>query len=440
MTTWGKNGRRAMPRRTLLRGMFRGSVITLGLPTLDAMLNSNGTAYAQTGTPTGAYFGTFHWAHGMYRSLFFPKGTEGDGSKWSLNEQMAPLENFKEYLSIASNLRLFGTMSGHGTCMVPLQCGAPMVGTQKLVLVKNKMGNDVIMFGALNDAIGPRETIDQEVLREFAKVRPGEPKKSLVVGICPGSAVGRGPLTSTLSYRGYDDYIPPTYNPRDVFNDLFGSFFPTSPAGMKEDPRIAIWPNLIDIVKRDLDTLKKEVGPQDRMRLDSHLADMGRLQEAIKAPPPPATCTRPGEPAAIGGNEAGRDEALNERVNGLMANIVAMGLSCGQRRVFTYNFVNDAAATPWANHGDSHNDAAFEDPPNSSSNPPATAEQLRQTRTHNQVVNVMRRLAVLLEALRSKDAGGGKNLLDKAVIMCYSDMRNGGHHGYSLPMFLAGKR
>ncbi len=438
MTTWGKNGRRAMPRRTVLRGMFRGSVITLGLPTLNAMLNSNGTAYAQTGNPTGTYFGTFHWAHGAHRGLFFPRAV-GAGGAWSLNEEMMPLSGFKDYLSIASNLKLYDSMRGHGRNMVILQTGAPFLETQLLILTKDgkSVENGAFSFPR---GIAPRASIDQEVVQAFAKI-PGEPKKGLVVGVCPGAISGRGPSATTLSFRGYNDHVPGVYDPREVFNDLFGSFFPTSPAGPKEDPRLALWPNAIDIVKRDLDTLMKKVGTQDRKRLDSHLSDLAKVQEDLKMPPPPATCVRPGQPPSISG--AARDEAVNEQVNKLMANLVAIGLSCGLSRAFTYNFVHDSASTPWADHGDSHNDASFETsggPPTPEGKAtPAPLDQLRRTPTHSNVVNVMGRLAVLLEALRTTDAGGGKSLLDKSVILCYSDLMNGGHHGYSLPMFLAGK-
>ncbi len=424
MTTWGKDGRRAMPRRTVLRGMFRGSLIAVGLPTLDAMLNGNGTAHAFTGNPTGTYFGTFHWAHGTHRSLFFPQET-GVGSAWSMNEEMMPLAGFKDHLSVASNLRLYGSMAGHGSLMVSLQTGAPFLATNTLVLESD----GGIKFG-FPPGIAPRATIDQEVVQAFARI-PGEPKKGLVVGVVPGHLVNRGPATGTLSFRGYNDHIPAQYNPRDVFNDLFGSFFPGTPAGAKEDPRLLAWPSVIDLVKRDLDTLKNKLGPQDRIRLDRHLSDLAEIQKSLAAPPPPATCTaKPNQPPSIDG-ATGRDEALNAQVNGLMANLVAMGLSCGLARVFSYNFVHDSQATPWANHGDSHADVPIEKS--------GVLDTLRGTKTHNNVIQVMGRLAVLLEALRSTDAGGGKSLLDKAVILCYSDLMNGSHVCRSLPMFLAGK-
>ena len=38
-------------RRRVLRGMLAGSAVTVGLPTLDCVLNENGTAFADTGAP-----------------------------------------------------------------------------------------------------------------------------------------------------------------------------------------------------------------------------------------------------------------------------------------------------------------------------------------------------------------------------------------------------
>src|SRR5690242_8158912 len=51
-------------RRTVLRGALRGSAVCLGLPLLEAMLNSHGTALA-AGTPLPVRYGTFFWGNGL---------------------------------------------------------------------------------------------------------------------------------------------------------------------------------------------------------------------------------------------------------------------------------------------------------------------------------------------------------------------------------------
>ena len=51
-------------RRALLRGAIGGSVLSLGLPLLEPMLNSHGTALA-AGTGLPKRYGLFFWGHGL---------------------------------------------------------------------------------------------------------------------------------------------------------------------------------------------------------------------------------------------------------------------------------------------------------------------------------------------------------------------------------------
>ena len=53
-------------RRRMLRGMLGGSAVGVGIPLLNAFLNSNGTALAATvagkaGAPLPVRFGTWFW-------------------------------------------------------------------------------------------------------------------------------------------------------------------------------------------------------------------------------------------------------------------------------------------------------------------------------------------------------------------------------------------
>ena len=53
-------------RRAALRGMIGGSLVMVGLPTLEAMLNTHGTAYAGGGA-LPLRFISFYWADGIKR-------------------------------------------------------------------------------------------------------------------------------------------------------------------------------------------------------------------------------------------------------------------------------------------------------------------------------------------------------------------------------------
>ena len=88
-------------RRTLLRGIAGGSLLSLALPPFEATLNNNGTAFAD-GEELPVRFMTFFWADGINIGRFEPAMT---GATWSLGEEMAPLEPVKDYINLCTGLQ-----------------------------------------------------------------------------------------------------------------------------------------------------------------------------------------------------------------------------------------------------------------------------------------------------------------------------------------------
>src|SRR5690242_20168420 len=91
---------RAMNRRTLLRGSGLLGSVAIGLPVLDAMLNGNGTALAQSGEAIPKRIGIWYWGNGLRPEHFFPEsvgtralGTPGTLTAWdpSLRQHTQPL-------------------------------------------------------------------------------------------------------------------------------------------------------------------------------------------------------------------------------------------------------------------------------------------------------------------------------------------------------------
>src|SRR5258706_15952222 len=106
-------------RRALLRGAIGGSVLSLGLPLLEPMLNSHGTALA-AGTGLPKRYGFFFWGHGLplnYRhnavgtqngnqfidvktnrpDLWTPTNT---GKNWDITEYLGPLARHKQNINV----------------------------------------------------------------------------------------------------------------------------------------------------------------------------------------------------------------------------------------------------------------------------------------------------------------------------------------------------
>ena len=85
-------------RRRVLRGMLGGGAVTLGLPFLDCMLNTNGTALAG-GRPLPIRFGTWNWGLGMNPQRWVPAKT---GADYELTPELKYIEKHKGQVSVLS--------------------------------------------------------------------------------------------------------------------------------------------------------------------------------------------------------------------------------------------------------------------------------------------------------------------------------------------------
>ena len=89
-------------RRTVLRGILGGAAVSVGLPPLEAMFNTSGTAYA-AGGGLPLRFGLFFWGNGNLPEHWTPTG---EGTDWALSEQLAPLANVKDLITVVSGMSI----------------------------------------------------------------------------------------------------------------------------------------------------------------------------------------------------------------------------------------------------------------------------------------------------------------------------------------------
>src|ERR1044072_7907527 len=93
-----------LDRRTVLRGMLAtGAAVAIPLPLLESMLNSNGTALAQSDAALSPLFVSWFFGNGSLPGKWKPTGT-GSGAAWQLSPQLQPLADFKSYLTVISGL------------------------------------------------------------------------------------------------------------------------------------------------------------------------------------------------------------------------------------------------------------------------------------------------------------------------------------------------
>ena len=400
-------------RRTVLRGAIGGVAISVGLPPLEAMFNANGNAYAQGAAALPKRLGIFFWGNGVKLDRWVPTNT---GAGWTPSPSLQPFADagVKDYVNVVTGMNIkSGNERGHHSGLTGIMSGAALTAQP------HPNSNYVSTY--------TKPSIDQVAAAVIGQTTKF---KSLEVGVSKRVVGGEGTTLKYLSHNGPDSFNPPEYNPRNVFNRLFGADF-TPPAGGTPvvDATKALRKSVLDAVLADMTSLKGRVGTTDKLRLDSHMANIRTLENRLTPttptlPPGSTACVRPGQPAAPPTSGA---EAL-VATNKAMSDLIAMALACDQTRVFSVMFTGSVGYTVFSDLGVTagHHDLTH--------NEAGDQPQVQAT-----TVYTMEQFATLLAALKAIPEGDG-NLLDNCAILASSDTSDGKAHGINnYPILVAGR-
>lgn len=407
-----RSARHILDRRTVLRGMLGGGLVTLALPTLEAMLNDHGDAHAD-GSPLPCRFMTWMFGNGCRLEHWVPST---QGVDYALTEELAPLAAVKSYCNVLTRVdNPVAGRRGHHDGMAGCFSGHPFVQLDPNgAPYASKFGGPSV-DQLIADAIGGDNYL-----------------KSLALGVSKRHNTAQGPTLETMSHRGPDQPILAQRNPLVVHDMLFNSFTPT------DDPERGLRADALDVVRNDAQRLKDRVSKSDRERIDAHLESLFQLKKQLLAIPP--TCDAPAPPDDYDG-PATSPEPLEE-VNAAMVELVTFAFSCDLTRVISYMFTGASGGTQFhmlppsefPEHPDPKADYSAADHHSvSHMNLP-----YEQDFIHRSVVFSMQQFAVLLEALQATPEGDG-NLLDHSCILMASDVTEGwAHSENNFPLIVAG--
>ena len=181
-----------LPRRTMLKGLVAGVAASIALPTLNAMLNSHGTALAD-GKPIPKRFGVWFWGNGVRRAHWIPAGT---GEGWTPGAELAPLNVVKEYVSPITGLEIKTATHPHHSGMTGILTGKKyfQIATTRDTIVST--------------CDGP--SIDQTVAEAWKGTAP---YRSLELGVCRFRGTDEGTTFQHLSHNGRNNVNPSEYAP-----------------------------------------------------------------------------------------------------------------------------------------------------------------------------------------------------------------------------------
>ncbi len=228
---------KSLPRRTVLQGLGA----TLALPFLDAMLPAfslRGLAAAKSGKPVHR-FQTFYVPNGMAMEYWLPKG---EGTAFELSPILEPLAPYKNQMLVLSGIKANWNYIHAGAS------GSFLTGTARGGRNEIEIIADVSM--------------DQLLARHFAsETQIGSLELSMDAPANAGACTGNLSCvyTHTLSWRSPTQPLPMEWNPRAVFERLFGDSGSTGRTA--REARLQQHKSMLDSVAEKLASLKRDLGP-----------------------------------------------------------------------------------------------------------------------------------------------------------------------------------
>jgi hypothetical protein len=389
----------SLSRRAMLRGL--GALVAL--PALECMPTSRATGGAVRRLLI------WHVPNGMPMSAFHPTG---EGLGWTASNILAPLEPFRDRLTLPRDLR--------NACNVDLEPHH----ARALGLLSGRLDTPWS-----TPAPAAWSTVDQIAADALGDTGI----RSLELGSegptpCGEAAAGQVPSCSgyqTISWRA-GAALPRETSPRRVFDRLFGDPG-ESPAARAR--RVRADQRVVDRIREDAARLQSAVGAEDRQRLDAWFTAIDEVELRLREQPPAPGDACLADAAALTARiDLDAPMSLEAQVD-LMGELAVLALRCDRTRVISYMLGNERSNRPFPELGvtSSHHVISHH------RGDPTALSQLETIGRWE-----MERFAALLTRLDAIPDANGTLLDASAVLFCSSVSDPDTHSGDDMPVILAG--
>ncbi len=385
----------AIPRRTVLKGLGA----TLALPLLDAMVPSGlrGLAAAER----VHRFQTFYVPNGMAMEYWSPTVV---GRAFELTPILEPLAPYRDQMLVLSGVQA-NWVQIHAGASGSFLTGIPQGGRTETEIIA-----DVSMDQLLAREFGRETQVASLELSMDAPANAGACSSNL-------SCV----YTHTLSWRGPEQPLPTEYNPRAVFERLFGDAGSTEREARER--RLHQQKSILDSVSDKLRSLSLELGGGDRMKVEQYTESIRDIERRIERAEAQIDFELPEFP-----QPEGAPPDFEEHLD-LMLDLQLVALQADLTRVVTFMLGKEQSPRPYPQIGvpEAHH------PLSHHNDQPELVERMSHiNRYHTEL------FARYLAKLRATPDGDG-TLLDNMTILYGSGISNSTRHsGDNLPLLLLG--
>jgi len=384
-----------LPRRTILRGMGA----TLALPFLDAMLPPF-TVRGRAAQPVHR-FQTFYVPNGMAMDYWTPRG---EGAAFELSPILEPLAPFRDQMLVLSGIKASWNYIHAGAS------GSFLTGTPRGGKTEIEIFADVSM--------------DQLLARHFASdTQVASLELSMDAPANAGACTGNLSCvyTHTLSWRSATQPLPMEWNPRAVFERLFGDSGSTD--AKAREARMQQHKSMLDSVSEKLASLKRDLGPRDQAKVNEYTEAIRDVERRIERAEEQKDVQLPTIDQPQGAPPVFEDHLA------LMLDLQLLAFQSDLTRVISFMIGKEQSARPYpqigvpeAHHPLSHHNEI----------PEIIAHMSKINRYHVEL------FSKYVEKLRATPDGDG-SLLDHTMILYGAGISNSQRHsGDNLPLVLVG--
>lgn len=387
---------KALSRRTVLRGLGA----SLALPFLDAMVPALSVRAIAAGKPAHR-FQTFYVPNGMAMQYWTPKG---EGNDFALSPILEPLKAYKEQMLVLSGLKANWNYIHAGAS------GSFLTGTTRGGRNEIEIIADVSMDQILAKHFGDQT---QVASLELSMDMPAN------AGACTG--ILSCAYTHTISWKSATQPLPMEYNPRSVFEKLFGDSGSTDRKA--REARLHQHRSILDSVSDKLAGLRRDLGPGDQRRLEEYTESIRDVERRVQRAEEQRELELPlmDQPQGV--------PAVFEDHLALMFDLQLLAFQSDLTRVISFMISKEQSARPYPQIGI----AEAHHPLSHHGDDPALIERMSKINTYHAEL-----FSKYVDRLHKTPDGDG-TLLDHTTILYGSGISNSNaHSGDNLPLMLLG--
>ncbi|MDE3003694.1 MAG: DUF1552 domain-containing protein [Longimicrobiales bacterium] len=395
-----------MERRTFIQGMGA----SIALPFLDAMVPAGRLSAAKAAEVDPTRLVAIEMVHGAAgcnewgatQNLWAPSTV---GRNFDLSPSaLQPLDAWRDYLTIISN-----TDVRMAEAFQAPEIGGDHFRSSAVFLTqahpKQTEGSDVFVGTSL----------DQMHAERFGQDTPIPSMQLCIENINQSGGCAYGytcVYTDSISWASPTEPLPVIRDPRVAFEQLFGAGGTAKERALRRRTSASI----LDWVTGRIDQLQRELGPNDRARLERYLQNVRELERRIQMV---EAQNSTGQERELPSAPAGVPDSFEEHVQ-LMFDLQALAFASDTTRVFSFKMGRDSSARVFPESG-------TDKPFHPASHHGGREEAILDFHLINKYHVSM--LPYFLEKL-SAIQEGDSHLLDKTMIIYGSPMADGNLHNH----------